>query len=279
MSSTTPKPAPKCPPVCDTASIVARRTSADKVLSSSIENFFISSGMFMSSNKLIFSAILLISCIIGDARAQSQEKLGGGKDLFPAIDLVTVHCKKLEAAVKDRYSLVSAFKEHYSNADFDRKMTDRERLDLLQYFKGRKNLADFGFIIPNFENVMPRKWRIKFNALMNLYVVEKLGFSPNGYAFDGNCEVTNLNDEFDVETNLVELETKLALGVEQRTLRYKLVREEGYGWLMRDLLVDNLLLAHQFRGEFSLQISTEGFEPFIENLCNASSFSKLGCED
>lgn len=221
----------------------------------------------------------MLCAIIGDAGAEIQPKTAETRDLFQAVDMVSEHCGKIVKAMKEPYSLVEAYRNHYKNHDFDKKMTDAQRLDLFDYFAGRKNLPSFTFLIPDYDAVMNRQARVKFNALMSADFVEKLGLDTNEYPFAGNCEVTNLDAEFAEDALEIDLQTKIAFGTKQRNLTYKMVKEQGYQWQIDDLVVGGKSLVDEYRQPFSRQISMFGFDALIQNLCNTSNFSKLGCEE
>lgn len=221
----------------------------------------------------------MLCAIIGDARAEIQPKTAENQSLFQAVDLVNEHCVKVVKALKEPYSLVEAYRKHYSDADFEKKMTDSERLDLFDYFAGRRNLPNFTFLISDYEPVMNRKARVKFNTLMTADFIGKLALDAKQYPFAGNCEVTNLDDNFDLETNEMQLKTKIAYGTEQRGLTYKLARETGYQWQIDDIMIDENSLADEYSVPFSQKIKMSGFDILIENLCNSSNFSTLGCKD
>ncbi len=194
--------------------------------------------------------------------------------------MVREHCKKVEAVRKEPYALVDAFKKHYVNADFDGKMTSDQRLDLAKYFAGRKNIPDFGFVIPNYESLMPRRDRVRFNVLMADKVQRDLVGDELAHAFHGNCEVQNLDEILASEGDEIEAKTLIAFGTSSTQMTYSLEREEGYEWGVADLQIEEMKSLHeQYGREFSTAISQLGFAPLIENLCKASDFSKLGCEE
>ena len=63
-SSTTPRPAPKCPPVLETISIISDRNSEDKLSRSSNFKNFKSLGLFISSSSGVDMGLLFLSSLI-----------------------------------------------------------------------------------------------------------------------------------------------------------------------------------------------------------------------
>ena len=184
--------------------------------------------------------MLLLFAIIVDARAQTQAKTQDKLDVFQAVELASQHCQKIEKLVK--------------TVEFS-------------------ELPDFTFIIGEYQTLIDRKNKNRFNTLISLRVLEDMGFEAQAYPFAGNCEI----QDFKPHTDKMALKTILAFGTKQQEIIYKISRQKTYSWQIDDIEIAGKSLAKQHRAKFSQQISQGGFDKFIENLCNDQNFSRLGC--
>lgn len=212
--------------------------------------------------------------IIVEAAAEPQAKTAEKLDLFEAVDVASQHCEKIARKVKTPYDLRKAYITHYKNQDFDKKFTDAQKQDLVSYFEGRPDLPDFTFLIPQYQTTIDRKNKINFNALQTLEVIEKLDFDKDKFPFADNCKMA----EFKPDSQKLTLNTVMAFGTKQHKLTYIMLHPKGFSWQIDDLAIDGQSLAAQHRPTYSDEIGFAGFDKFIEGLCKASSFSKLGCK-
>ncbi len=140
-------------------------------------------------------------------------------------------------------------------------------------------LPDFGFIIPQYWVVTERAPRVKFNAIMSLKLSEQLGFKYGGYKFQGNCQAT-IDGEIKKQDNFsfVEISMPLAFDTTEAKLTYVLARQDGYNWLVGDILVNSESLVKRYRKEITDNIQAEGIDKAIIDLCKTSNFPTLECE-
>ena len=135
-------------------------------------------------------------------------------------------------------------------------------------------LPDFSFLFGNYQTLITRKNKTRFNALMSLQVLELLDFDAKAYPFAGNCEI----EKFAPEAKKLTLKTRIAFGTELHELTYKMWREDGYDWQIGAFYIDNFNWNDNYVRQYTDAILEVGVDKFIENLCTDSSFSKLGCK-
>lgn len=228
--------------------------------------------MFTRSRIFILSLCLAFSIIV-EAGALPQEKSAEKLDLFEAIEVASQHCLKIAEKVKMPYDLRSAYITHYKNQDFGKKFTDAQKQDLISYFEGRPDLPDFTFLIPDYQTTIDRKNKINFNALQTLEVLEKFNFDVEAFPFADNCKM----EEFKPDIHKLILNTVIAFGTNQHKLTYTMLHPKGFSWQIDDIAIDGQSLAQAHRIAYTDEIAFAGFDKFIEGLCKASSFSKVGC--
>jgi hypothetical protein len=185
--------------------------------------------------------MLLLCGIIVDARAEIQQKTQEKLDVFAAVEIASLHCQKIEKLIHT-----------------------------LEF----SELPDFTFLLGQYQTLIDRKNKQRFNVLMSLKVLENMGLNAQAYPFAGNCKI----QDFQPHTEKLTLKTLLAFGTKQQELTYKIQRQKPYSWQIDDIEIAGKSLAKTHANEFRQNISFYGFDKFIENLCNDPSFSKLGCK-
>ena len=131
-------------------------------------------------------------------------------------------------------------------------------------------LPDFGFIFGQEWSVTTRIPRTKFNSLLLLTLSEKFGFKFGALKFHGNCRAEMLG-KITKRNNFhyAQMKLPLAFGTEEASLIYKAEKQDGYNWIIVDILVN---------GE-SLKIYNSGnVQNTIYYLCKKSGFGTLKCD-
>ncbi|MEQ1790274.1 MAG: hypothetical protein ABL857_07510 [Rickettsiales bacterium] len=158
------------------------------------------------------------------------------------------HCLKIEDAITEHFRLVRTFNEPMAN-------------DLV--------LPDFGFIFGQEWNVTTRIPRTKLNSILLLRLSEKFGFKFGALKFHGNCKAEMLG-KITRENNLsyAKIKMPLAFDTEETNLTYQAEKQDGYNWIIADILVSGESLRSYNYGNVGASIN---------KLCGESSFGTLQC--
>lgn len=159
------------------------------------------------------------------------------------------HCLKTEDAITEHFRLVRAFNEPMEN-------------DLM--------LPDFGFIFGQEWVTTTRVPRTKFNSILLLRLSEKLGFKFGGFKFHKNCQA-EINDKITRKNNFryASVNMPLVFDTIESTLTYKLDKQDGYNWIIVDVLVN---------GESLKTYNSGNVQNTIYYLCKKSGFGTLKCD-
>lgn len=187
--------------------------------------------------------------IIKEKPPETTPEKKGTDDKEEIIALAVNHCLKIESSITEHFRLIRAY-------------NDPMQIDMM--------MPDFGLIFGQEWSVTTRAPRTKFNAIMLLTLSEKLGFRYGGYKFHDNCKaaligkITHKNN-----FNYAKIKMPLAFDTNEAELQYQLEQQDGYYWIISDILIN---------GESISAYKNGNVANTINSLCSASSFGTLICK-
>lgn len=191
------------------------------------------------------------------------------------------HCLAVESAITDQVKLIDAYNYQPDIDNLPKDMTDVEKEKAMVYMMGRPDIPDFGFLIPEAWRLAPRNLRIKFNAIVTLKLEEAISFKIGGYPFDGNCKGSLAGDITKDKNNFshAKITTPLAFDVKETRLTYLLSKQEGYNWLINDLLIDDVGVGNYVKKDLANTVAEKGLAETIKDICKSSSLPTLRCNN